>query len=85
LTVTIAESPEVSQPGPLSGGSTEIIPRTQLVVEEENRPLSMVKGAANLNEVVDVLNVLGVTSRDMIQILQSMSQSGMLFAEIITL
>ncbi|MDF1800341.1 MAG: flagellar basal body P-ring protein FlgI [Planctomycetota bacterium] len=85
LTVTIAESPEVSQPGPLSGGETVEVPRSTLDVQEENRGLSLVTGAATLNEVVEVLNVLGVTSRDMIQILEAMSQSGMLHAEIITL
>lgn len=85
LTVTIAESPEVSQPGPLSNGETVEVPRSTLDVQEENRGLSLVTGAANLNEVVEVLNVLGVTSRDMIQILEAMYQSGMLHAEIITL
>lgn len=85
LTVTIAEAPIASQPGPLSGGSTEVLPRSQLVVSEENRAISIVKGAANLNEVVEVLNVLGQSPRDMIQILESMSQIGMLHAEIISL
>lgn len=85
LTVTIAESPEVSQPGPLSQGETVEVPRSTLDVREENRGLTLVSGAATLSEVVDVLNILGVTSRDMIQILEAMSQSGMLHAEIITL
>jgi flagellar P-ring protein FlgI len=85
LTVTVAETPEASQPGPLSGGTTTTLPRTSLLVEEETSALSIVKGAADLQEVVEVLNVLGVTPRDMIQILHSMSQSGMLHAEIVTL
>jgi flagellar P-ring protein precursor FlgI len=85
LTVTIAEAPEASQPGPLSGGNTEVLPRSQLVVSEENRAISVVKGAANLNEVVEVLNVLGLSPRDMIQILESMYEIGMLHAEIISL
>jgi flagellar P-ring protein precursor FlgI len=85
LTVTIAETPEASQPGPLSGGQTESVPRTSLNVEEENMGLRLIAGAANLNEVVEVLDVLGVSSRDMIQLLQAMSQSGMLNAEIIQL
>lgn len=85
LTVTIAESPETSQPGPLSGGQTETNPRTSLSVQEENRALSVISGAANLNEVVEVLDVLGVSPRDMIQLLQAMSQSGMLHAELIQL
>lgn len=85
LTVTIAETPEVTQPGPLSDGSTEFLPRTDLLVEEEDRALTIVNGAVTLQEVVEVLNVLGVTPRDMIQILQSMTQSGMLHADILVM
>ncbi len=85
LTVTIAETPEASQPGPLSQGKTEVLPRTSVLVEEEDRPLTIVNGAVTLQEVVEVLNVLGVTPRDMIQILQLMSQSGMLHAEILVM
>jgi len=85
LTVTIAETPEASQPGPLSQGRTEVLPRTSMLVEEEDRPLTIVNGAVTLQEVVEVLNVLGVTPRDMIQILQLMAQSGMLHAEILVM
>lgn len=85
LTVTIAETPEASQPGPLSQGKTVVLPRTSVLVEEEDRPLTIVNGAVTLQEVVEVLNVLGVTPRDMIQILQLMSQSGMLHAEILVM
>jgi flagellar P-ring protein precursor FlgI len=85
LTVTVAETPQVSQPGPLSNGTTTTVPRTSLLIEEEASALSIVNGAADLQEVVEVMNVLGVTPRDMIQILHSMSQSGMLHAEILTL
>jgi flagellar P-ring protein precursor FlgI len=85
LTVTIAETPEASQPGPLSQGKTEVLPRTSVLVEEEDRPLTIVNGAVTLQQVVEVLNVLGVTPRDMIQILQLMAQSGMLHAEILVM
>jgi flagellar P-ring protein precursor FlgI len=85
LTVTIAETPEASQPGPLSQGKTEVLPRTSVLVEEEDRPLTIVNGAVTLQQVVEVLNVLGVSPRDMIQILQLMSQSGMLHAEILVM
>jgi flagellar P-ring protein FlgI len=82
ITVTIAETPAASQPGPLSTGSTQVLPRTNVNVEEENNALVLVPGAVNLQEVVDVLNVLGTTPRDLISILQAMSQGGMLEAEI---
>lgn len=82
LTVTIAETPEASQPGPLSNGTTEVLDRTELNVEEGDAPLIVVPGATTLNEVVDVLNLLGTTPRDLISILQAMSQAGLLVAEI---
>ena len=85
LTVTIAETPVTAQPGPLSDGQTETLPRTSLLVEEENRALTIVNGAVTLQEVVEVLNVLGITPRDMIQVLQSMAQSGMLHADIVVM
>jgi flagellar P-ring protein precursor FlgI len=85
LTVTIAETPEASQPGPFSQGQTEVLPRTELLVEEEDRALTIVNGAASLQEIVEVLNVLGVTPRDMIQILQLMAQSGMLHADVLVM
>ena len=68
-----------------SSGKTEVLPRTSLLLEEEDRPLTIVNGAVTLQEVVEVLNVLGVTPRDMIQILQLMAQSGMLHAEILVM
>jgi flagellar P-ring protein precursor FlgI len=82
LTVTIAESPETSQPGPLSGGGTQTNERTDINVEESNNGLIEVPGAVSLNEVVEVLNVLGTTPRDLIQILEAMHQAGLLLAEV---
>ena len=54
-------------------------------VDSEGNRLTIVNGAVTLQEVVEVLNVLGVTPRDMIQILQLMAQSGMLHAEILVM
>lgn len=82
ITVTIAETPQVSQPGPLSNGQTRVVPRTQLDVNEQNNALVLIPGAATLSQVVEVLNVLGTTPRDLISILQAMQQGGMLVADI---
>ena len=82
LLVTIAETREVSQPGAFSLGETSTLPRSELNVVEENNPLIAVPGATSLEEVVEVLNVLGATPRDMISILPQMAASGMLVAEI---
>ena len=82
LTVTIAETPQVSQPGPFSNGTTEIVDRTDLQIIEENNGPILVPGAANLKEVADILNLLGTTPRDTISILQGMQRNGLLVAEL---
>jgi flagellar P-ring protein precursor FlgI len=82
LTVTITETPQVSQPGPFSNGTTEVVDRTALQITEENNGPVLMPGAANLKEVADVLNLLGTTPRDTISILQGMQRNGLLVAEI---
>ena len=82
LVVTISESEQVSQPGAFSEGETERVDRTQLDVEEEDNGLVMVPSAVTLTEVVEVLNMLGATPRDMISILTAMSDGGLLVADI---
>lgn len=82
IVVTVGETPEVSQPGPLSGGETVTLPRTTLDVVESNNPGVLLGGASTLEEVVEVLNVLGATPRDMIAILEAMLDGQLLIADL---
>lgn len=82
IVVTVAETPEVSQPGPFSQGETVEVPRSELNVVENNRPMVLLGGATSLEEVVEVLNVLGATPRDMMAILEAMLDGGLLVAEL---
>ena len=82
ITVTISETPEASQPAPFSDGQTVVLPRTDVSVIEEDRALTYLPPANTLSEVMDVLNVLGATPRDLIQILQALSEGGYLEADI---
>ena len=82
LTVTIAESPEVVQPEPLSRGQTAVVPRTDLTVSQNDSNLAMVPESVTLQELVDGLNALGISPRDLIAILQAIKASGALQAEI---
>ena len=84
LTVTISESPQVSQPAPFSPqGQTAVVPRTQIDVNDqsENR-LAIVGDEVSLQQLVNGLNALGVGPRDMIPILQAIKSAGALQAEI---
>jgi flagellar P-ring protein FlgI len=82
LTVTIAENPEVVQPGPLSFGETAVVPRTDLTVSETNSNLALVPESVTLQQLVDGLNSLGISPRDLIAILQAIKATGALQAEI---
>ncbi len=83
LTVSISESPQVSQPGPFSNGTTAIVPRTNITVDAgEGKKLGIVKEGITLKELVDGLNALGIGPRDMISILQAIKAAGALQADI---
>lgn len=83
LSLVIKETPQVSQPAPLSKtGETVVVPRTNLKVVEENRRLMVMQEGASIGDVVRALNLLGVTPRDLISILQAVKAAGALQAEL---
>jgi len=82
LTVTISETPQVSQPNPFAGGDTVVVPRTQVSVQEDGRKLAMVREGVSLQELVDGLNALGIGPRDLIAILQAIKSAGAIQADI---
>ena len=84
LTITVRESPAVSQPNPLSkGGQTVVVPQSDLSVDEEKgKQFIAIRSGASLATLVAGLNALGVTPRDMISILQTIKAAGALQADI---
>lgn len=83
LALTIKETPKVSQPNPLSKGETAVVPRTELKVQEEQKRLSVLPDGNTIGDVVRGLNLLGVTPRDLISILQAIKAAGALQAELV--
>jgi flagellar P-ring protein precursor FlgI len=83
LTIKVTETPEVSQPGPLSNGTTAVVPRTQIQVDEgKGNKMAVVSQGVSLQKLVDGLNALGVGPRDIISILQAIKAAGALQADI---
>lgn len=82
LTISVTEDPFVSQPEPFSRGETVVVPSTGLDVQEEEGGLVVVPGGVPLRQLVNGLNALGVTPRDMISILQALKAAGAIQAEI---
>lgn len=81
LQIVIQEGANVSQPGPFSQGQTVVTPETNISIQEENRRLVMLEGAT-LQEMIDGLNAIGATPRDLISILQTLKASGALHADL---
>jgi flagellar P-ring protein precursor FlgI len=82
LTVSISETPVVSQPNPFARGRTKVVPRTRIGVQEEGTKLGVVQEGVSLSDLVDGLNALGVGPRDLISILQAIKATGAIQAEI---
>jgi flagellar P-ring protein precursor FlgI len=82
LTVTISETPQVSQPQPFARGQTVVVPRSRVGVTEDGKKLAVVKEGVSLQQLVDGLNALGIGPRDLIAILQAIKAAGAIQADI---
>ena len=82
LTLRVEEAPIAVQPNPFSDGETVVVPRTNAEIEEEDGvKLAELPESTSLSDVVAGLNALGVSPRDMIDILKTIKASGALHAE----
>ncbi|WP_324696751.1 flagellar basal body P-ring protein FlgI [Novosphingobium aerophilum] len=83
LTISVTETPVVSQPAPLSNGQTTTVPRTRIEADDgSGASLALLTGGTSLQTLVAGLNALGVSPRDLITILQALRTAGALQAEI---
>lgn len=82
LTISVTEDPFVSQPSPLSHGTTQVVPQSGVNVQEDEGGLVVVPGGVPLRQLVNGLNALGVSPRDMISILQALKTAGAIQADI---
>jgi len=82
LTVEIQTTFAVSQPNPLSSGTTQVTPQIAVGVKEEKARNVVLKEGATVEELVRALTSIGSTPRDIIAILQSLRSAGALESEI---
>lgn len=84
LTLRVRESPVVSQPSPFGNGETVVVPRTEVGIEETvGDGLAIVPDSVSLAHLVTGLNALGVSTRQMIDILSAVKAAGALHAEFV--
>jgi flagellar P-ring protein precursor FlgI len=82
LSVEVQTVQMVSQPNPLSAGTTEVVPQTTVSAKEEKARTVVLKQGATVEELVRALSAIGSTPRDIIAILQSLRSAGALEAEL---
>ncbi len=82
LTVNVVTEFAVSQPGPFSNGTTQVVPETR--VEARDKPVSHIelRQGSTVDDLVRSLQTIGAGARDVISILQAMKAAGALEAEI---
>jgi len=85
LTVTISENPQVSQPNPLSGGSTVVTPQSNVSVKEDNNHMFVFNPGVSLDEIVQAVNGVGAGPSDLVAILEALKSAGALRAELIVI
>lgn len=75
-------TPTVTAPGEgvvtVPGGQTVVVPESEVKVEEEKGHMALIEEGVTIGEVVRALNALGVSTRDLISILQAIKAAGAL-------
>jgi flagellar P-ring protein precursor FlgI len=82
LAVNVVATTEVSQPGPFSAGTTQVVQQTS--VQAQDRPVNRIdlKEGATVEDLVQELQRIGAGARDVISILQAMKEAGALEADL---
>ncbi len=82
ISIQVKEDQKVSQPMPFSQGQTVATPDTKIKVEEEKGHFTVMEQGVTIKDLVNSLNAIGVSTRDLIVILQTIKASGALHAEL---
>ena len=85
LSVTITERTDVSQPGPLSSGTTVTTARSTIDVQQPEARMFVFNAGVNLDEIVRAVNQVGAAPGDLVAILEALKEAGALRAELIVI
>ena len=85
ISVAIAATNEISQPGPFSQGQTAPVQNAEVNVSEPNKPMFLFQPGVDLRQIVDAVNQVGASPSSLIAILEALKTSGSLRAELIVI
>lgn len=82
LVVNVISRTEVSQPGPFSSGTTQVVRQTTIQAQDKPANRIELREGATVDDLVQSLQQIGATARDIISILQAMKEAGALEADL---
>ena len=82
LVVNVISRTEVSQPGPFSSGTTQVVRQTTIQAQDKLANRIELREGATVDDLVQSLQQIGATARDIISILQAMKEAGALEADL---
>ena len=85
ISVSVAATNEISQPGPFSQGQTAAVQNAEIAVSEPKNPMFLFQPGVDLRQIVDAVNQVGATPSALIAILEALKSSGSLRAELIVI
>lgn len=85
ISVSIAATNEISQPGAFSQGQTAAVQNAEVTVSEPNKPMFLFQPGVDLRQIVDAVNQVGASPSSLIAILEALKSSGSLRAELIVI
>lgn len=85
LSVTISEQTQVSQPGPLSAGTTEQVPQSDIEVRQGSGRMVLFEPGVRLSDLVNAINRVGAAPQDLVAILQALHEAGALRAQLVVI
>ncbi|MBL9211106.1 MAG: flagellar basal body P-ring protein FlgI [Opitutaceae bacterium] len=83
LTITVSSNVGVSQPNAFGGGQTTAVQSTQTAVNETKGGFQIINEPPTIERLAAALNALGVSTREMMAIFQTLKRSGALQAELV--
>jgi flagellar P-ring protein precursor FlgI len=85
LTVTIAETPVISQPNALADGETVAVANSLVDVNQADSRMFAFQPGTTLDELVQAVNLVGASPSDLMAILEALKQAGSLHGELVVI
>lgn len=82
ITIAVTTDQYVSQPNPWAMGTTEVIDRTTVDMNEQSTDLKSISGGATVSELLSNLKMLGLTPSQLVSVFVALDKGGFLHADL---